>query len=691
MHSRATLIQQLRAMPRDKADTLLLVSTCVLTLIPFAAAGPAWAGLAAAVLVAWRVLITVRGQVLPEKWLLSLLAVVLVTGVFLHFHTWLSKDAGVTFLMLLVCLKMLELDARRDAIAVVFAGYFLLVGQLLYSQTLPCALYLLFCAALLVSTQLTFQYHELTPPFSRRLFSGFKIVGMALPLALMLFLFFPRIQGPLWGKQQGNASGVTGLSASMEPGMIAELARSDQIAFRAKFPGNTPAAAQLYWRAVILDTFTGSRWIAAEGAAHTDPPVPGRAIAVTQEIIMEPHNQRWLFGLDQPAYLSSYNGIPVSGNDTQYGRLTGYGEMRSPGPIQDRIRYTITSYLNDPRAPAAWLPLSAAQRSEIQHYALQLPQDYNPLTLRWAQQQRHNSSDPIQLANLVLQFFHSQPFRYTLNPPVPGVNQVDDFMFGTQAGFCEHYASAFVVVMRAMHIPARVVTGYQGGELNPVDGLLTVRQSDAHAWAEIWVERRGWIRVDPTAAVAPERVEHGISDSLPNHHFSRHGWMSDLARQLRAHWDAGNSAWNLWVLNYNLNKQLNLLSTLSGIEHPQPAQLGMAMMLAAGAVAAVFSMMLVVRNTELSALDRVYQRFCLHLSRRGYPRMGHEGAADYCVRLQQAFPEQQEFVSFLRLYNECKYGTGYNSRQLSNLKKLLKLCLQQKPAHAASNDSPRSS
>jgi hypothetical protein len=264
-------------------------------------------------------------------------------------------------------------------------------------------------------------------------------------------------------------------------------------------------------------------------------------------------------------------------------------------------------------------------------------------------------------------------------------------MFGTRAGFCEHYASAFVVIMRAMNIPARVVTGYQGGETNPVDGLMTVRQSDAHAWAEIWLDQRGWVRVDPTAAVAPDRVEHGINGSFPNRnltgfiHFSRQSWIANFANQLRSQWDATNSAWNLWVLNYSLNKQLNLLSSLSGIEHPQAAQLGIAMMLAASLIVAILSFVLLGRPVAATPLDRLYVRFCQHMDGLGHGRMPHEGAIDYCRRLQPVFFNHSELVDFLTLYANCKYGRGYNPDQLTQLKQLLRLCLQLKISRTISN------
>jgi len=686
------LAQKIAALPRDKTDALLLIFTCTFVLLPFAEHSPLWINSIAALLIIWRVWITLRGTVMPPKWLLVITTCALLTGVYVHFGTWYGKETGIAFLMLLACLKMLEMHARRDAIAVIFVCYFLLVGQLLYSQSLLAAVYLLFCICLLLSAQLAFQYHQLAPSLWKRCSNGFRLVGLALPLAVILFLLFPRFQAPLWGKQQSNLSGVTGLSETMEPGNVANLALSDQIAFRVKFEEKIPLASQLYWRAVVLDTYNGKRWSTSPSRVQQAFIAPAPGTSVMQEIIMEPHNQRWLFGLDRPTSVS--NAAHINNERNMVSFLTPYGEMRSNEPIQERIRYTITSNLSNATL-AASNSRTTSDRREIEQKSLQLPIDTNPLTRRWTKQLRQQSNDSAELAKLVLDYFREQPFRYTMSPPPLGNDQVDDFLFNTRAGFCEHYASAFAVIMRYLGIPARIVTGYQGGEMNPFDGLMTVRQADAHAWTEIWIASRGWIRIDPVAAVSPDRIEHGFPSSFPSRNFAsllgfnQQTWLSDLAKEWRARWDATNSAWNLWVLNYNLNKQRNLLSTLTGIEHPQAVQIGIAMMITASFLAAILSLILLRKKSDQGPLDKLYDDFCKHMGNQGYPRLAFEGPSDYCRRLQLAFHNKYELVEFLSLYTNCKYGKGYNSalssthelNQLAKLKSLLKLCLQLKPAN----------
>lgn len=697
---------QLSTLPRDKTDALLLVFTCTIVLLPFTAHSPLWVNSIAGLLIAWRVLITLRGHALPPKWLLIIITAALLGGAVLYFHTWIGKEIGIALLIVLACLKMLEMHARRDALAVIFVCYFLLVGQLLYSQSLLTALYMLLCISLLLSTQLAFQYHQLTPSLSKRLSGGFTMVGMAIPLALILFLLFPRPQGPLWGKQQNRPVGITGLSDTMEPGNVVDLARSEQIAFRVKFPGVIPPAPQLYWRAIVLDTYNGKRWSASptrQGQETAqEPTVPPPGVSVTQEIILEPHNQRWLFGLDRPVSIDSAT-ILIQGSSGIVSHLTNNWEMISNDVIADRIRYSITSHLSNSAIKTISTPLSAAGQLELENKFLQLPAGYNPLTRQWSEQLHQKLADPLQFTQSVLNFFRQQPFRYTMSPPPLANDQVDDFMFNTQAGFCEHYASTFAVIMRAAGIPARIVLGYQGGEINPIDGLMTIRQADAHAWVEIWIEEkgkaRGWLRIDPTAAVSPDRIDRGLNGSFPDRNFadlidfSQQTWLSNLAKEVRLRWDAANSAWNLWVLNYNLNKQKDLLRTLVGIERPQPAQVGIAMMIAASVVIAVFSLILLRKKNSQNPLDKLYADFCQYMGSLGYPRLPYEGPNDYSQRLRPAFQQSPELNEFLSLYTKFKYGKGYNSglyknpaveliptsTQLAALKALLKLCLQLKP------------
>ncbi len=657
-----------RALSHDKTTTLLLIFSCILTLLPFYPQCPWWLNIACGMLLAWRIKLTISGQKLPPKWLLLSVTIVLSGGIYWQFQQWVNRDTSIAFLVVLSCLKLLEMHAKRDAMAVIFISYFLLAGQLLYSQSLAAALYLMLCLCFLFSTQQAFHYHELIPPLRQQLRTGLTMFSLCVPLAFILFLLFPRFQGPLWGKQPANPAGITGLSDFMEPGNIAELGTSDQIAFRVRLTPSPPNTQQLYWRAVVLNRFDGQRWLTNSSMLRKIPVIPPSARTITQRIIMEPTNQLWLFSLDFPVSLQN------TGNDAIH--ITRQWELRTSHPIQDRLQYEVTSYPGDLLSP----DLTETERNE----ALQLPAGYNPLAIKWAQQLRRQYHDPAQLAQRLLRYFNEQPFHYTLSPPPLGIHQIDDFMFITQAGFCEHYASAFVFLMRAMHVPARVVTGYQGGEYNTIDGLVTIRQSDAHAWAEIWLEQHGWFRIDPTTAIAPDRVQHGLIKNFSGEVFSgliglkQHAWLSRQATHLRAVWDAASSAWNVWGINYNWSKQKILLSQL-GVRQPAISQLPLFLAISASLLVALLGLLLLRKQNKTTPLDKVYSEFCHIMQRNGLTRQPNEGPLDFCQRCQIMFPSKIEISNFLHLYSRCKYGKEYNSPHLTVLKSLLKQCRHPAP------------
>ena len=661
-------------LPQEKVTTFHLIFSCLLALLPFIQMSPWWISVMAGLLLSWRGIITITGHQLPAKWLLAAITMLLLAIVYWQLN-WLNRDTGVSILVVLACLKLLEMHARRDAMAVVFVSYFLLAGQLFYSQSLLTALYLGLCLIFLFSVQQTYHYHHMAPPFSHRLRHGARVLGLAIPLALLLFLLFPRIQGPLWGKPEAHPYGVTGLSDFMQPGNIAELLGSDQIAFRVKFSGNggIPAPQNSYWRTIVLDRYDGQRWISSP-AANTLPQKaldrlpshPGNVIA--QHIIMEPSNQHWLFALDLPTSLPNPGEFSL--------QLTQRWEVHSNRLVQERLQYDV---LSQPGNSLQQILTPAELRN-----SLQLPKSTNPLTINWARQLQQQTPNPALLVQQVLSHFRNQPFHYTLSPPVLGEQQIDDFMFSTRSGFCEHYSSAFVFIMRAMGIPARVVTGYQGGEMNPIDGLMTIRQSDAHAWAEVWLDQQGWVRIDPTAAIAPGRVQHELAQHYSDGHFSglinlnEHAWLRNMALHLRANWDALNSAWNLWGLNYNWDKQKSLLYRL-GFENPQLSQLPLIMAISASLMSALLAIFLLWKQSNHEPLDKLYQQFCSIMEKHGHPRLPHEGPTHYSQRLQPIFSDNSQIINFLHLFSRCKYGKEYNSSNYTALKLHLKKCRQLTP------------
>jgi transglutaminase-like putative cysteine protease len=657
------ILTRFRALPRDKADTLLLLATCAMVLAPHAMHAPLWTPFVCTALLLWRGWITFQGNRMPPRWLLLPIAALAMVAVFVSYRTFLGREAGVTMLVLLLTLKLLEMRARRDLYVVVFLSLFLMLATLLNSQSIATAVYMVLTLIVLLATQLTFQYAYTVPPLGRRLLSSAKIVALAVPVMLVLFVLFPRVQGPLWSLPQDANGARTGLSESMSPGNIARLAQSDDIAFRVDFIDPPPPKDKLYWRGVVLGQFDGRTWTALT-LPRPDAPITIRrsGTPIRQRITLEPTGRRWLFALEMPQSPPAIPGYPAGFNaDLQ---------LLSIRPISERLRYEAVSHVD--------FALQPNETPAMLRSWLALPDGYNPKTYRYATQLREQHRSPEQIVNAVLKMFRDQPFRYTLEPPLLGQHPVDDFLFSTQAGFCEHYSSAFTVLMRAAGIPARVVTGYQGGEHNPVDGFMTVRQSDAHAWAEVWLPGRGWVRVDPTSAVAPQRISQNLSSVLPATAFGgfdmlgiRHGtWLSAL----RMNWDALTNRWNQWVLNYSLDEQRGLLQRL-GFREPDWRTLAVLMFVIGPLAMGMVSLVLLRNRSGADPLDACYARMCERLTQHGLPRAVHEGPRAYRMRVagpQSPLTKERRAVAmrFLDLYERAQYAAASRDARASTIPKL---------------------
>lgn len=663
----------LRTLSREKSDTLLLLGACCLVLLPHLGRLPLWIAPACALLLAARAWLTFSGRRMPSRWLLVPLALLAMAGVYASYRTLLGRDAGVAMLSLLLTFKLLEMHAKRDLFVALFLSLFLVLASFFYSQSIATAMLTVVAVVLILTTLLSFQYTGAVPPLRKRLRLGATILGLAAPLTLVLFLLFPRVQGPLWGLPSDAHAGRTGMSDTMSPGNIANLALSDEIAFRALFEGKPPVQAQLYWRGIVLGHFDGRTWreMPANGGERVGVNVRGAPLRY--QVTLEPHGREWIFALETPAAIPE-----LAGNSA---RVNADLQIMSVAPIRERLRYDAASYLEaslqadaDPRQMQRWL---------------QLPSGLNPRTLAFAAQLKQRHARPEAQIEAVLRHFRTESFRYTLQPPPLGRQAIDEFLFDTRAGFCEHYSGAYVFLMRALGIPARVVTGYQGGEINPTDGYMTVRQSDAHAWTEVWLAGRGWIRIDPTAAVAPDRVERNLASVVPRQAF---GGLITLdpgsnlfAAQwlrLRQQWEAIGNGWNQWVLNYNTQRQTDLLRWLGFSDADWRTLLWLMLALGSAALAAAVLPM-ILRQKRREPLQVVYERFCALMARRGLPRHAHEGPRAYAARIAAAnlplSPEKRAALArFLEVYESMRYGAGTRpaspGSQLSQLKSLLAEC-----------------
>jgi len=650
-----------------KTPLLWLIFPLALVLAPHALDLPIWISLSWVIFA----LLSIHSSQHQKTWpsgLKMLISLAGVAGVLLQYGTVIGPQGGVALLVFLSGAKLLEIQTARDRLGLLFVGCFLLVAYFLNSQSLLMAGYMVIAAGALVAamianaqtlTQTSLQSGSQTAPELRATLSmAGRLLAQALPLALLLFLLFPRLQGPLWGLPQQSAA-QSGLSDRMSPGDFGQLTLSDEIAFRVEFSSTPPSPSALYWRGPVLWDFDGRTWQTRFAVPTT--PVRGEAIGqpITYAITLEPHRQRWLFLLGLPRQLpTQLTSIETTlGSDLQWLSKTA---------ITQRLRYQIDADLDYRLEPNA---LSAATRSRT----LALPEG-NPqaraLAASWvkqtANQSENKSAREQAIVNQALAHFRNEAFFYTLKPPLLGENSVDDFLFVSRRGFCEHYASAFVVLMRAASIPARVVTGYQGGERNPLGDYWIVRQRDAHAWAEVWLPTLGWTRVDPTAAVAPNRVERGLNAALPAN--ERPAGMMTLDTNwlmpLRQGWDLTNNRWNQWVLGYNQDRQREFLARLNPFLSTWQ---GMAWGLAAagGVLLLIASLWAIPRlaRVKRDPASRLYTRFCLKLQRQGIVRGDAEGAADFAQRAAQLRPELAEPIHLItQLYLGLRYGQAEAAR-----------------------------
>lgn len=601
----------------------------------------------------WRYLVARRGWRMPGPRLLAPLALAGAIGVIASHHGAFGRDASVATLALLLAFKLMETRTRRDCVLLVLAGYFLVVTVFLFQQSIAVGILTLLAVTGLTATLLAASHVDDGIAWRRQAMTAVKLLAQAVPVMLALFLLFPRVPGPLWGVPQDAYRGMSGLSDTMAPGEISELSLSSAVAFRVQFEGQPPVGSRLYWRGPVLWYFDGRRWL-PDRSRQAPEALSANGPLTRYRVTLEPHNRNWLFALDMPAELP---GQAVLGHERQ---------LLSQRPVRARMRYEVASSLD--------YTLGAELDERSHQLALQLPRQGNPraraLAGRWAE----TAASPQQIVQHALRMYREQEFVYTLTPPRLGADSMDEFLFRTRRGFCEHYAGSFVFLMRAAGVPARVVTGYQGGERNPVGDYFIVRQSDAHAWAEVWLQDQGWVRVDPTAAVSPLRIEGGIADALPQSDelplLARRdaGWL----RELYLNWDALNNHWNQWVLGYNQQRQAQLWSRLTG-QQPTWRELGLSLVVTLAAIVLVLSCFLLRRQRRrLSPLQRTYRRFLRKLAKAGVERRPGEGPQDFGRRAAAALPAQAQAITDIsRHYARLRYRDEHDDTALAAFSRMV--------------------
>ena len=578
------MLEKVKHLPRDSRDSLFLLLVIAWVVLPQVANLPVWCSVLAAAVLLWRGHLAVASKPLPSRWwLVGLLAVTLAATLATH-RTLLGRDAGVTLIVVLLAMKTLELRARRDAFVVFFLSFFTMLTNFFFSQSLLTAASMLVALLGLLTALVNAHMPAGRPPLREAARTAGWMALLGAPIMAVLFVLFPRFS-PLWGIPSDAMSGRSGLSATMEVGTIAKLALDDAIAMRVKFEREPPQQSDLYFRGPVLTSFDGRQWrplqprLGRVGAASVPSQLQVSGTPVRYEVTLEPNNLPWLLVLD---VAPSPPALPGDQQAVMSADLQWLGTR----PVTDLLRYRAESYFTYRQGP---LGNAAALLPEY----LELPPGSNPRTMGLARElmRAGNESDKASLVQAAMERLRGGGYIYTLEPGVYGEHTADEFWFDRKEGFCEHIASAFVVLMRAMDIPSRIVTGYQGGERNTVDNFWVVRQSDAHAWAEVWLAGRGWVRVDPTSAVAPGRTGTFQRLQAPRGVFANAlGTVNpNLAASLRAAWEAVNNSWNQWVLNYTQSRQLNLLKDI-GFESPSWEDLsyvliGIVVLVALGAAA----------------------------------------------------------------------------------------------------------
>lgn len=586
-------------------------------------------------------------------------AIVATGALWLHYGYLLGRDPCVALLFLLLSFKFLESRYDRDATLLICLSAFLLLTQYFYSQTIVSALITL-PAVLVMGSVLQIVRDQSRPePVMTALAGTARLLVLGAPIAALLFVIFPRLSSPLWQIPEDGRS-QTGLGTEMDPGSISNLSLSAEVAFRVEFDGPIPDKRDLYWRGPVLSDFDGRVWRASNRYLQADL-APNTRIGpdsrtTRYSVLLEPHHRQWLFALQAPVTMPER--IGADGRDTSQPMafLMSDLQLLSRRPVTTLLAYSITSLLSD----------RYVERGVSPNHHLLLA-GTNTRTIAFAGELRRQHPDDESYVNAVLRYFNQNPFHYTLEPPLLGHQPVDEFMFQSRQGFCEHYASAFTVMMRAAGIPSRVVTGYQGGTMN--GDYMIVRQSDAHAWSEVWINNQ-WQRIDPVTAVAPHRVDQGVSalldQSLPALARAAPGWI----QRLQLSWDSLNHDWQRVIVNFNNNRQRQFWQRL-GFGQPRPWHLALLVI----AAAALWSVIALRQNLTThrpgSQAQRYWLRYNRLLANAGLPRNPAETATAYGDRCAERLPEhRQRLFTLTRLFNTLFYHEPGPDQQ----KTLLNLC-----------------
>jgi len=649
--------QGISALPTHR---LLLLLSIVFILLPHIARIPAWISVFCFALVLWRTLFELGDAPDIPRILKIILTISGTIGIFVSFHALVGREAGSALLLLMMCLKLTEMRGERDIFQCLFLGYFVVVVGFLFSQSIWMGLYMLVVIVNITASLIAYAHGgkmkvNLSPFHYLKIASN--IILQAFPVAILLFLLFPRLPGPLWSIPEDEYSAKTGLSDTMSPGNISNLTDSYAVAFRAKFEKQPERVNDLYWRGLVLWYYDGRTWSNPNAKINKryDLAFKVGGERLNYSVTLEPHDKQWLFAVDLPAQ------IPFDSY------VTPEFQLMANEPVNQLMRYSLSSYPqyqlernNPPAEHFSALPLRVAPRAE-------------KLVMQWKQE----TTEPAKLVKKALDYFRSEPFYYSRNPPLLTNNPIDEFLFSTRKGFCEHFASSYAVLMRLAGIPARVVMGYHGGEVNPISDYVIVRQSSAHAWVEVWLANSGWVRIDPTSVIPESRVENvdDLSRIQPLSHRvllanADLSWLSESMRNMGFLWDAVNNRWNQWVIGFNDEKQRDLMEWL-GMERAG-GYIQVVLMASGIVIVLLLASLVLFRNKkiQLTEVQKLYQRFCRKIAKRGIQRVGSEGAVHFSGRIAQKYPQMSAIANAITDdYYKIRYAGASDPELIHRLRR----------------------
>ena len=639
---------------------LFLLINIQLSIIPLYMSLPPAVVLLILIFSVWQFYIVLNDIKSPAKSIRLLNVIFVFLSLIFIYGNLFGRQPGISLIILMTVLKIFEVKSHRDCYVIIYSCFFIIASTFFQSQSVWLILYVMMVVITLTMSliKLSDRRHSLSLKYSLWLAS--RYVMFALPFMLILFVLFPRIPGPLWALPADAYAAQTGLSEEMSPGSINRLISSSAIAFRVKFDGDIPKHTQRYWRGAVLSDYDGKTW------RRKDAPKETQANIVYDEnsqqryrytVTLEPGNLNWILSLE---YTSVF--------DPAY-RLNREAMLLSKTKINKVISYKLESQTDAKN-------IALYKQEEYKNRLILLKS--NPKTIELTKDLLKKSDyDKQRYITNVLQYFVEGGFVYTLKPDLLADNIIDEFLFDSKRGFCEHYASAFTYLMRAAGIPARVVIGYQGGTMNPLDDYMIVRQSDAHAWTEVWLNNR-WTRIDPTAVVSPERIEQGVQNSgleisrLPLLLVSD----SKMLKNMAFLYDSFQNSWNQWVIGFDQKKQDELLKSL-GLESASLSNLILLLVSSMSFTGLIIAWLVFKQNhSKNDRVQNYYNRFCRKMQRYGIERHLNEGPVDFEQRLllhkKFSIKDRNKISFIMKAYRLLHYGNRNNEKLEKNYRNKIK-------------------